>query len=734
MSATEPDDTIHQIVFRWQGNQGRRGAGMAAAAWSCSPERAEELSRELAPLLRVDGAVRPSLVRTLTKRKEVAVIRRWPTADPGGRPNTACHLLLSQQPDLLGPRLSLALNGWTFGTQRFAEQATDRCDPVPRSLLRSSAKQVWDDTPTRIAEVREALTVATAALLRRPGHRLSLRADALPGWPEWNRSAAVISGLYEIFGHTWLPQQWTFATYDVTDRHDLMVTWVTDWATDSGQQHPRSRVDPRRPEPGLAHDLAGHLVGLYLDRPQQQEAGLPELHGKGLRDAAAWTADERLRRLAHVLGVNSGSRRQSGRAEPPRPGRSSGKPTEHGVRPDESRDDFRDDFGVLGPDHPAERPAGPASWPDDPSPRHHQDTGGDSGPRHGREPAERHTPQPDPAPTVDPEGGVYTRPSRAELRRELEHPGDVALADLHRLTAGADDRFLLEILREEDLLDVATKRLLRLLEGRRAQRTLDEEHLLCTEVLGQCLYLYRTDQARPGHHAAFDDHLVNRAVWLFDWAVAPYTRDPRHREELHALLTALLRNGTEVERELLRRLIPPPGAGGPVPDLPPELWRHLLYELPAGALTPQPLPQPSGEPHTEPPADPPAPPREQSRRQLEEAAPPDPTQRARTPHPPTTPPAHDPRRTAPRRPDIRPGPPPSAAPASKPPPDPAEPDPPGAGPAPGPRHAAPPTGPSASPRVVGPPTPKDQQAQNILLVFGLGAALIAVLILAIVLA
>lgn len=298
-----PDSTVDQIVFRWQGNLGRRGSGIAAAAWSCPPERADELARELAPLLRVDGALRPSLVRTVTKRGEAAVIRRWPTADPGGRPNTACHLLLGPQ-EVLGARLSLALRDWSFGTKRFAEEATDRCPPVSRALLRDSAEQTWADTPARIAGVTDALTVATAALLRRPRHRLSLRSDALPGWPERNPSAAVISGLHEIFGHTWLQQPWTFATYDVTDRHDLLVTWVADWATDSGQQQPRSRVDPRRPEADRAHELAARLVERCLETTDRRAAGLPELTGE-LRDAANWPAEERLRRLARTLGIRA---------------------------------------------------------------------------------------------------------------------------------------------------------------------------------------------------------------------------------------------------------------------------------------------------------------------------------------------------------------------------------------------------------------------------------------------
>ncbi|WP_354642958.1 hypothetical protein [Kitasatospora camelliae] len=645
MSATGPDDSVDQIVFRWQGNQGRRGSGMAAAAWSCPQERADDLARELAPLLRVDGAVRPSLVRTLTKRGEAAVLRRWPTKDAGGRPNTACHLLLGH-PDLLGPRFALALYAWPFSTQQFAEKATDRCGRVPYDLLREAATQAWADTPRRIAEVTDALTVATAALLRRPEARLSLRADALPGWPDLNRSAAVIRGLHEIFGHSWLPQPWTFATYDVTDRHDLTVTWVTDWTTDSGQQ-PRSRVDPRRPEPDLAQELAARMVERCLERPPKQAAGLPELNGKMLHDAAALPTDERLRRLARVLdvGAGSGSRPRPGRAEPPRPG--------GGARTD--RDTDRGSVADPGPKHPP------------------------------REPANRPEPPSIPASGIDPDldldsQGVYAEPPSPSLhavRQALGHAGsnEEVLPLLRDLSGGIGDGPLLEMLREEDLSDTATRRLLLLLHHRQTLRDPEESHLLCAEVLRQRLYVYRSGQARPGQRGDADDHLVQRAGWLFTWAVAPYARDPRHERALSALVDVLLFQGAEVERKLLRRLVPPPESKDPVPDLPPELWRRLLYAPPAGMPTAQPTP----------------------RRQREDDPPPDPTPRAPRQQP-TPPPVRDPGPTVPRSPASRPEPPPDH------------------------RNAA-------SSRMGSPPASEDQQARNILVVFGIGAALIALLIL-----
>lgn len=80
--------SVHQVVFRWDGNQGRQGTGMKAVAHSCPAERAEELGRELGPLLWVSGtaAARQSVVRTLSRDGDVMLVQRWPTTDRGGRP------------------------------------------------------------------------------------------------------------------------------------------------------------------------------------------------------------------------------------------------------------------------------------------------------------------------------------------------------------------------------------------------------------------------------------------------------------------------------------------------------------------------------------------------------------------------------------------------------------------------------------------------------------------------
>ena len=75
---------VQQVVYRWDGNHGRQGTGMNAVAHSCDAERAEELGRELGPLLWVSGAAaaRPSVVRTLSRDGDVLLVQRWPEEEP----------------------------------------------------------------------------------------------------------------------------------------------------------------------------------------------------------------------------------------------------------------------------------------------------------------------------------------------------------------------------------------------------------------------------------------------------------------------------------------------------------------------------------------------------------------------------------------------------------------------------------------------------------------------------
>ncbi|MFD7734467.1 hypothetical protein ACFV6F_29325 [Kitasatospora phosalacinea] len=691
MNTTGPSEYVDQVVFRWQGNQGRRSSGLAPAAWSCPPEVADDLARELAPLLRVDNAERPGLVRTFTKRDETVVIRRWPTWDAAGRPNTACHLLLGTHHSLTA-RTALALHDWPISTRQFAEQATGTCEPVGTARLRDLSERAWAAGPERIAEVRDALTVATAALLRRPGSRLSLRVDALPGWPDRNPSAAAIRGLYEIFGRRWLPQPWTFATYDVTDRHDLTVTWVDDWTTDSGPQHERSRIDPRRAEHDEAHELAARLVERLLNRPAHGSSGLPELTAPALRNAAGRPPEERLRLLARALRGTPPPRPRPRRSPDPADG-GHGHHGHHGDRDGRGGPEHRD-----VPDRYGER--------DD-----HGRYGERAEPDRYGERADRNR-YPDRPPYQEDEAefptvyvpAPYVPAPVAEVRRCLDRPGADAKAVVARLCelAEAGEEPLLEVLREESLPVSATNQLLQALHVRGRERGPREGSLLCAQVLSQRLFIDRT---APGPDA--EGKGVERAVWLFDWAVVPHLRDPEHRRALVALFTGLLLDNTPAERELLALLVPPPGSERAAPDLPSEVWQELFHHR-ARAVPGQPLP-PSGPAGTAGPPGEPSP-----------EAPPDPP-----PAPPAAPPAV-----------LPPAPPPAALPPVPPPappavlPPPAEPDDlPEAPTRPGP----PPPLPSPAPLQLPQPPPQGSQLGIIFGVLGVGLGLIGVLVVALLL-
>lgn len=119
---------VHQMIFRWDGNQGRQGTGMKAVAHSCPAERAEQLGAELGPLLWVSGAAaqRQSVVRTLSRDGEVMLVQRWPTTDRGGRPSTVSHVLVGD-PRALKTRQCLGLSHGGWGNRESAERPPGGC-------------------------------------------------------------------------------------------------------------------------------------------------------------------------------------------------------------------------------------------------------------------------------------------------------------------------------------------------------------------------------------------------------------------------------------------------------------------------------------------------------------------------------------------------------------------------------------------------------------------------------
>ncbi|MEW1871844.1 hypothetical protein AB0420_27680 [Streptomyces caelestis] len=303
--------SVHQVVFRWDGNHGRQGTGMNAVAHSCDPGRAGELGRELGPLLWVSGAAaaRPSVVRTLSRDGDVLLVQRWPTTDRGGRPSTVSHVLIGDR-QALGPGrcLGLAYGGWR--EQATVEQASGRRPRIDCAKLDALAEGRRPGMLELLPGVERALILATAELLRDPAQRVSLLLEeqAPRGWPRRDEVPLVYLGLFLLFG-SWLGRPWTFATCDAVDTHPLRLMSVPRWEPDSGGFGPLARVVGRVPDRvRFEHRAAARLVG-HLLAHRQAPPGVPQL-ADGLADGASWSWERRRARLQEILDTSrpSGAR------------------------------------------------------------------------------------------------------------------------------------------------------------------------------------------------------------------------------------------------------------------------------------------------------------------------------------------------------------------------------------------------------------------------------------------
>ncbi|MGA5130985.1 hypothetical protein ACPCTO_14350 [Streptomyces olivoreticuli] len=521
--------SVHQVVFRWDGNQGRQGTGMKAVAHSCSSERAEELGRELGPLLWVSGARAPrqSIVRTLSRSGEVMLVQRWPTTDRGGRPSTVSHVLVGE-PQILKTRRSLALAHGGWGRRESAEQATGQQPMVECAELDALA---WERLPQMrelLPTVQHALILVTAEWLRDPTQRVSLLTseEELPGWPDQDAVPLVYLGLFMLFG-PWLGQEWTFATYDTVDTHPLRLMSVPRWEPDTGGPGPLARVMGRPPaHPLFEHRAAARLVDHLLEHPEDRP-GVPQLVD-GLGGGAALDWPRRRALLKDVLDAD-------GLAAPPR--------------------------------LPDRAPTTPSQAPQpDPAPP---------------------TPTPTPAPP-----SVSTAPFAGHPAAETELPArHEGLEDLHvphrrnavqrsrladRLRTLPDD-VLLHELRSGGLPPESVDLLLNELGDsvRVRQRGTAMRHALCAEVLRNGLYLTPNG---PGAEPASRMALAGRAADLFTWAVAPLARDERYLRDLQELLHRMCLDRHPSAGNWLQETILAP-RNGRAPDLPPVLWQQILRDM-----------------------------------------------------------------------------------------------------------------------------------------------------------
>ncbi|MGW0666345.1 hypothetical protein [Streptomyces sp. NPDC002746] len=630
----EDPGPVHQAVFRWEGNQGRQGTGMKAVAYSCPAELADELGRELGPLLWVSGtaAPYPSVVRTRTADGRIMLVRRWPTTDRGGRPSTVSHALIGDARTLGTEKcLGLAHGGWG-STRESAEQASGERKPVAFSQLTPLVSQRLPAMTNQLASVRSTLTLVAAEWLRDPEQRVSLLTNETDpgGGLDPGEVPLVYLGLYRLFG-SWLGRDWTFATYDTSDTHQLRLMCVSRWEPDAGGSGPLARVTGRMAgEATFEHAAAARLVDHLLAHPAAAP-GVPQLTDR-LRDGAALGRQRRSALLEEILFPEH--RRGARPAASPRRDReAAGAPQEADRFPEEA-DRFRKpsrfpepsrapepDYAAEGlprapeaeyaPAPPPERPASPwaeratSAPPERPEPlpdpfapplpaappAHASPTPAQPPPQHRAEPPVSGYPRlPDgyaPAPAA----------REAPLREALRNPrrGDTAgrgaLAE--RLRGFSDAQLLVE-LRSEGLPQASLELLLNELGnvGRTSTRPEPMRHELCAEVLRNGLYFAPN---RPGAESVPRSALTEQSATLFTWAVAPLARDGRYLLDLQELLHRMSRDRDPRAENWLRLSITDP-PGGSAPDLPPALWQQLLRATATRTPVPYQAPRPPQPP------------------------------------------------------------------------------------------------------------------------------------------
>ncbi|MEV3897005.1 hypothetical protein [Streptomyces anulatus] len=619
-----PGGRLDQVVFRWDGNQGRSSTGMAAVAHSCSAERAESLRRELGPLLWVPGpgpAPRASSVRVTSRAVGTVLLQRWPTLDRGGRPSTACHAVFGDA-DTLTPLHCLGLVGSAWSDHAVAETAAGGLPTLDGAPLRAKAAErlykMFDELPV----VKDPLTVVTAEWLRDPSRRLSLLAEEhdLPGWPRRNAAPLLYLGLLSVFGD-WFGTEWSYATYDTVDTHRLRLTCVPEWSSQAAGARSLARIRLRPPaEKDIETAAAKEMVAYVLDRPGAAP-GVPHLTGE-LLSGARLPRQERREALRRMLNA----RHAPASAQAP-------EDKDRHVRQEERYgQEERQEERYAREDRQEERYGRERQEND----RHY----GRQDRQENRYTSEHR--QEDRYARQDREG--RHEQERRRLQEELLVHQRVDAAQSARLAARLRDLRddpLLTLLCADGLPWASRDLVLAELADEGRQRSRDEAtaHALCTEVLRHNLYF------RPGRSGADGPsvpEMRERAAELFSWAVAPLVRDPHRAPDLRPLFNIVLKDGRGTGMEWLRRiLVAPPG--GRAPDLPPQLWQQVVTDLlahPVSVTAPVPAPPPAHVPPAAVPAHAPAP-----------ATPPMPLPVSYTPA--TTPP----HRTAPvPKPSVRPSP------------------------------------------------------------------------------
>ncbi|WP_030542371.1 hypothetical protein [Streptomyces albus] len=260
------EESVDQIVFRWDAGNTLGTTGFGPVAWSCGQETAGEFFRRAAALLRSTAAETvPALIR-LEKAGQTLLVHRAPWPDPRGqRSSTVCHALLGPSA-ILDAELCLGLSRWSWAGSGLAlGDVRGSLEAVRPSALLPSADDGQRRLLAGLPEARETLTAVAAEFLRNPGQAFTVL-DREGG----DSACRVLWGLHGIFSEVH-PRGWTFATHDTVEDRAIRFLFVRSWPGTVSRSTDRTRTDPRERLADRAERVAAGLVDRYLRRVEEGE-------------------------------------------------------------------------------------------------------------------------------------------------------------------------------------------------------------------------------------------------------------------------------------------------------------------------------------------------------------------------------------------------------------------------------------------------------------------------------
>ncbi|MET7616781.1 hypothetical protein [Streptomyces sp. NPDC005408] len=564
------EESVDQIVFRWDADNASGTTGFGPVAWSCGSEQADAVFRGTAALLRATGEdTVPALVR-LERENSALLLHRTPWRDESGRTSTICHALLGSS-QILDPETSLGLYDWHFeGSDLPLDEVRGPLGQVRAAELLRSAMEGQRRLSGSLAEAEEELTGVVAEYLRHPSQCFTVL-DRQGG----DSACRVLWGMAGIFGGL-VQRGWTFATHDTAETGLLRIVFVRSWPGAAAQDTQRLRTDPRERCRDRAEQLAAELVRHHL---RAQRDGREFEVDRELRQAAARRAgngggrETLLDTVERALSaLESAERARARRAEEHRP-----PPWEAPVP--SAREPYTDGETDAGPDPYSQREQTTHQRPPAQPPRIHAQP-----PAHSvSHPPAGAAAEPD-VRVVRPEWPVPQGSSRRIARRG-ERP-TVDRHHLHAVLSAFPDRYVgpasqartvLQGAGDEDLLDALRTGIhyeaLTLLMAEIARRWPNWRHRqrrhLCDTLLDLDLFL--TEGHGLGIGGPSDEIRAANAASLYRWAVRPLLNDPVPNTRLGELLPRLSTGPHRAGRAAVWQIV-----SGERPGLPETVWLSLL--------------------------------------------------------------------------------------------------------------------------------------------------------------